>query len=143
MRGTIRLFAIVTTASGATTCVTFGLSLALHRLVQQPSGVMEKALTLALLLPVAAAAWWVFRKLQSDYTYREARAVTFAFAVFAPVSLAVGMLAGELAGGYAELFFRAPFALASAIAGVILVSTLGTFIAVLLALRITRRDELL
>ena len=144
MLGEIRLFAIITTASVATTFVNLGLTLAFSRLVQKPSKVMEGVcIIFTLILPIAAAAWWVFRRLRSDYPYREARAVTFAFAVFAPVSLGVGMLTGQLSGGYAESVLGTRFALAGAVAGVIVVSVLGTFIAALLALRVTRGDELL
>lgn len=90
-------------------------------------------------LPTGIAAWWMFRKLHSYCTRREARAVAIAFAVLAPVSFGIAFVLSELSGGYAELLLGSRFALAGAFVGTVLVATLVNFALCLFTLRITRQ----
>ena len=64
--------------------------------------VVLAGLTLTVLLPSFAASAWMIRKLRKTYSAREARAVSIAFGLCAPIFLCVSMLFGEITGGYAE-----------------------------------------
>jgi hypothetical protein len=91
------------------------------------------------LLPTALAAWWIFRKLQARLSRREARAVTIAFVLCAPIVLLVAVVLAELTGGHAEKLLGSPFALAGAISGVFVVAPLGSIVPTALTLWMTRR----
>lgn len=91
------------------------------------------------LLPTGLAGWWVFRKLQARLTRREARAVTIAFILCAPIALLVATVLGTLSGGYAEAFLGTRFALPGALAGVLVLTPLGSIVPTALTLWMTRR----
>ncbi len=56
-------------------------------------------------VPDTLATWWLFRRLRLDQPRNDARRAATAFAVSAPVTLAVAYLLGEFVGGYAEMVF--------------------------------------
>jgi hypothetical protein len=93
------------------------------------------------IIPSGIAAWWMFRKLRAHCTRREARAVALTFGVFTPVSLGVALVLAQIPGGYAEALLGGPFALVGAFAGTVVMTTLLSFLACLLALSVTRRIE--
>jgi hypothetical protein len=74
----------------------------------------------AVILPDAAATWWIFRRLQLDRARGDARRGATAFAVSAPVALAVSYPLSELVGGYTEGILRSRFILPAALGVVVL-----------------------
>jgi hypothetical protein len=80
--------------------------------------------TLIIFLPHGLAAGWTFRKLRVLLSRDEARRATIAFAVSAPVTLAIGYPLSLLVGGYAEVPLGSRFILPS----------IGVFIITLMAL---------
>jgi hypothetical protein len=92
---------------------------------------------LLVFLPIGIAAWWIFQKLQARYTRREARAVATAFGVFTPVSLAVATVLSQLPGGYAASLGRS-FSVVGVFVGVVVMTTLLSFLVCLFTLRMTR-----
>ena len=81
------------------------------------------------------AAWWVFRKLQTQVTKPEAWAVTKAFAVSTPLALAVAIPLAQIPGGYAETFLGKWFILPVVFVAIAVTATLMTFAVSLAALR--------
>jgi len=94
----------------------------------------------AIFLPGSIGAWWIFRRLQTHYTKREARAVAIGFAVFMPMSLAIANPLAQIPGGYAAILGPS-FGLIGAVAGIVVMTTLISFLLCSLALWVTRRDE--
>lgn len=143
MRSTFRLFLVFTVASLIITTVYFGLVLAVapfpHK-ASVPRVIQAIGLVLTVFTPIGAGAWWIAKKLREDYPQRTARAVAIAFVIFTPVSLGVAVLFSTLIGAYAEGFGGQPlFGLAGALAGIVIVTALLSFIACSLVLWITRR----
>jgi len=56
------------------------------------------------IVPDALASWWIFRRLLIDRPRRDAWRAATAFAVSAPVTLALAYLLSAVVGGYAETF---------------------------------------
>lgn len=94
---------------------------------------------LFLLLVSALAAWRMFRKLREQYTRREARAVSLAFGVLAPVTLAVGLVLAIFPGGYAAALLGNGFGVVGAFAGTVVVTALLSWGLCTFALSMTRR----
>src|SRR5258706_4826456 len=81
MRNASRLFMIVAKASLIATTVLFGLVLAVPPLLHRhgvPRVLQAIAVAIAVFIPIGASAWWMFRKLQSNYTQPEARKMAIA-----------------------------------------------------------------
>jgi hypothetical protein len=78
---------------------------------------------MAVVGPDGMAAWWIFRRVQTDHSRNDARRAATGFAVSAPLALAVAYLLGELVGGYAEVVLGRYFVL-PAVAAVIVVLTI-------------------
>jgi hypothetical protein len=93
-------------------------------------------------LPSSCAALWIFRKLQSRCTRREARAVALAFGVLTPILLAISMIFGTLAGAFAEGVVGGPFILLAAFGAPILLTIVLVFCISLFTLRMTHHIEL-
>jgi Na+/citrate or Na+/malate symporter len=114
MRGAYRLFIVVEKAALIVAVGYFAL-LALTLYVVGLKGDSmpikgEILVGLAVFLPIGASVWWIFRKLQTTYPRREARAVSIAFGVFTPISLLVAtILGGPILGGYADMLVRSRF----------------------------------
>lgn len=66
---------------------------------------------LIVIIPDALAAWWIFRRVRSNRSRDDARRAATAFAVSAPVVLAIGYPLGFLVGGYAEVILGGRFIL--------------------------------
>jgi len=100
------------------------------------------ALIAAFIIPLGVAFWWMFHKLQSYYSRREALAASVAFAVVAPVPLAIGLVLGTTVGrSYADVIFRTQsraVAFTGAVAGTVVIIILMALIMSALALWITR-----
>jgi hypothetical protein len=77
----------------------------------------------AVILPDAVATWWIFRRLLLDRARGDAQRGATAFAVSAPVTLAVSYPLGELVGGYTEGILGSHFIL-PAVLGVIVLLTI-------------------
>jgi MFS family permease len=106
---------------------------------EQKSVAVELAFLMAILLPITAAVRWLFRKLRNTYERREARAVSIAFGVFTPISLAVSMVLGEVSAGYAEsLGGRRFFGAIGAFAGALMMTVFLTLFVCALVLRVTK-----
>lgn len=56
-------------------------------------------------VPGALATWWIFRRLRVDRPGGDARRAATAFAVSAPLTLAIAYWVGELIGGCAAVVF--------------------------------------
>ncbi len=85
-------------------------------------------------VPDGLAAWWIFRRLLVDHQRSDARRGVMAFAVSAPVVLAVGMVLGELVGGYAEVILGSHFILPAVAAFVMVLMIFGPSAVVVWAL---------
>ncbi len=137
MRDKFRLFIVVGKAVLITTvgCPVplLALKLALTR------GEQGTLTLIAIILATGIATWRIFRKLQTDYTRREARAVATTFAILAPVSLAIAMPLSLIPGGYAEMLLGSPFAPVGAFAGIVATTPILDFLPCLLTLWMTRR----
>jgi ABC-type Co2+ transport system permease subunit len=109
MRSTRKLFVSVAETSVLYTFLSWALLF-----VKWPEGSFPGVfvvLLLAVLLPDGLAAWWVFRKVRRYRSRKDSLRAAAAFAVSAPLVLAVGNLLSELIGGYAELLFGGRFVL--------------------------------
>ena len=114
-----------------------GSKIALTRREEEIAGVT------LMILATGTAAWWMFRKLQSQCTRREARALATAVAALTPVSLGGAILFAETSGGYADLVLGSPFGLVGAVVGVIVVTNLVNFALCLFTLWMTRQIVIL
>jgi hypothetical protein len=126
------LFIVVGKAALITILVWFGLVLGVPRFkIGMMSGeqqILKAAVVfLLVLLPTGIATWWIFRKLQSHYTRREARAVATAFGAFTPVSLLIAIPLAQIPGGYAS-FLGGPFGLVGAFMGVVVMTAILNFL---------------
>jgi hypothetical protein len=145
MRNTSRLFLVIAMGAVIATVLYFALALALAALFQRPSVprvVQGVGVAVTVLLPICLAAFWIFRKLQAEYTRREARAAAITFGVFTPVPLAISLLLGPIVGGYTGIFLRTEsrwVAFSGAVMGIVVMIALVTFMTSLLAVWITRR----
>jgi small-conductance mechanosensitive channel len=95
---------------------------------------------LAVIIPIGAATWWLFRKRQMHAPRREARTVAVVFAVFAPLALMIAIPVAQIPGSYASLLWR-PFGLIGAVVTVWVLSTLICFACCSIALWTVRRRE--
>ena len=144
MRNTSRLFLVIATGSLIATVLYFGLALALAILLQKPSVpriVQGIGVAVTVLVPICLAALLIFRKLQAEYTRREARAAAITFGVFTPVPLAISLLLGPIVGGYTGIFLGTEsrlVAFSGAVIGIVVMIALVTFVTGLLAVWITR-----
>lgn len=144
MRNTSRLFLVIAMRSLIATVLYFGLALALAALFQRPSVpriVQGIGVAVTVLVPICLGALWIFRKLQAEYTRREARAAAITFGVFTPVPLAISLLLGPIVGGYTGIFLRTEsrlVAFSGAVMGIVVMIALVTFVTSLLAVWITR-----
>ena len=106
MRDAMRLPSAVGEATLFLTVGSIGLILVLTKLGFDPDGratpTVLAGLILTVALPSFAASVRLFRRLRKTYSAREARAVSIAFGLCAPVFLGVSMVFGEITGGYAE-----------------------------------------
>ena len=143
MRPTLRLFLAVAEAALLLTAASFAVALIAGKSFMTPvPSAAGKALVvgLGLVLPIAAASWWMFRRLVGHYSRPEARATAIAFGVFIPVPWAMGLLIGQIAGGYAAKIFGDRFAFAGAVASLVLIITLMSFIASAFVIWLVRRS---
>lgn len=145
MRNTSRLFLVIAKGSLIATVLYFVLALALAALLQRPSVpriVQGIGVAVTVLAPICLAAFWIFRKLQAEYTRREARAAAITFGVLTPVPLAISLLLGPIVGGYTGIFLGTEsrwVAFSGAVMGIVVMIALVTFMTSLLAVWITRR----
>ncbi len=145
MRNTSRLFLVIAMGSVIATVLYFGFALALAALLQKPTVpriVQGVGVAVTVLVPICLAASWIFRKLQAEYTRREARAAAITFGVFTPVPLAISLLLGPIVGGYTGIFLRTEsrmVAFSGAVLGIVVMIALVTFVTSLLAVWITHR----
>jgi len=86
--------------------------------------VATTGVTLAVIVPDALAAWWIFRKLLTDRPQNDARRGAIGFAVSAPLVLGIGNVLGMLIGGWAGRLLGSRFIL----------PTLGAFVITLMVL---------
>ena len=143
MRPTLRLFLVVAEAALLLTAACFAVALTVGKpFIAPASSAVGKALVvgLGLVLPIAVASWWTFRRLLRYYSRPEARATAIAFGVFMPVPLAIGLLIGEIVGGYTAKIFGDRFAFAGAVASLVLIVTLLSFIASAFVIWLVRRS---
>ena len=130
MRSTRNLFTTVARAGVLFSVLSWALVFALVIVRRARFDVPESALSAALgtilvvFAPDVLAAWWLFSRLRTDRPRNDARRAAIAFAISAPLTSAVGMVLGELVGGYAEVFLGRLFILPS----------IGIFIIVLMVL---------
>jgi hypothetical protein len=109
-------------ASLITTTAAFMVVFAIQALKLNLTPTQEEVTGLILgCLPGGMAAWWMFRKLQTRYTKREARLTAITLAVFTPVSLLGAVFLAEITGGFAASLWN-PLGLVGAFAGTVLVT---------------------
>jgi hypothetical protein len=103
-----------------------------------PLNTQVAAVFAAILVPICAVMWWMFRKLRQHYPRREALAAAIAFGVFAPISLLVATPFATIPGGYAASFLGPAFGLIGAFAGLVAMIAALVFMPPVLALWIAR-----
>lgn len=143
MRPTLRLFLVVAEAALLLAAACFALALTAGKSFMTPApSAADKALVvgLGIVLPIAGASWWTFRRLSRYYSRPEARAIAIAFGFFMPVPLAMGLVLGQVVGGYTAKLFGDRFAFAGAVTGLVLIITLMSFIASALVIWLVRRS---
>jgi hypothetical protein len=143
MRDAIRLSSAVGKATLFLTAGSIGLVLALTKLRFHPDHKANPAvlagLILTVLLPSFAASAWMLRKLRKTYSAREARAVSIAFGLCAPIFLCVSMVFGEITGGYAEALGGGGFfILVGAFGGPFVLTAFLSLLVCTAVLRVTR-----
>jgi hypothetical protein len=142
MRDTFRLSVIVGKAALIVTTGCFALVLASRMLGFKPDikPIQGEILgVVACFIPIAGATAWISRKLRAVYPRREARALSIAFGIFTPISLAVSFVLAEITGGYAEILAGPKFfGLIGAFIGVALMTAFLSFLVCSVVLRITR-----
>lgn len=143
MRNALRLFAVVGKASLIFTAGSLVLlaGAGVGGFVADKRAITEiLVLVLAVLLPLAAAVGWMLRRMQREYATREARAMTIAFGLCAPLFYMLSMVLGEISGSYGEALGGQPiFGMISAFTGVIVLTAFFSFVVCLLVLLVTRR----
>jgi len=105
-----------------------------------PRSLQAVAVLLTVLLPVCAAGWLLFRRLDRQYEKGNAKAIAITFCVFTPLSLSIAILLASITGGYLGFLGR-PFGLVGAFAGMVVITTLSSFMACMIAVWIIRRRE--
>jgi hypothetical protein len=82
-------------------------------------------------VPGAWATWWIFRRLRVDRPGSDARRAATAFAVSAPLTLAIAYVFGALILGYAEVVFgsRSVFSAVATFVIVLMILLPGTVVA--------------
>jgi hypothetical protein len=135
MTKTLSLIAVLlTTSSIAVTCylsaIFFVLAVAPDAVRREPHGVQWIGFLAWIIVPAAALAWWLFKKMQQTYSRRIARAAAFAFGAITPVSLGVAFAVSPLAGGFI-----------GAMVATFAVAVLLTVAVCLFAIRIVRWEE--
>jgi hypothetical protein len=146
MRGPLRLFIVVAEAALILTTAWFALVLVAMAVGLKPDLAPltpthgDILVGVTFVLTIVAAAWWLFRRLHSHWTKREARAVAVAFGIFAPISFIVAIFLSPITGGYTEMLTGRRFVgLVGAFVGIAVITALLSFIACALVLWITRR----
>jgi hypothetical protein len=142
MRDLIRLFVIV--AKAAVIVVGGAYALVLATMAFRTDGDARPTVGIliglgAAFLPTVVAIWWISRTLRTVFQRREARAISTAFGVFAPVSLGVALGLSPIAGGYGEFVGHRPvFGLVGLLLGTAMVTALLSFLVCATVLRVTR-----
>lgn len=141
MRDAFRLFVIVGRAALIAAGGLFALVLTLSRFgfnADHKSAWAEILVLVACFLPLGVATAWMFRKLRTVYSRREARAVSIAFGIFTPISLGVSILV-PIPGGYALAPDVPKFlGLVGLVVGTALTTSVLSFLVCALVLRVTR-----
>jgi hypothetical protein len=104
----------------------------------------EVIAAIAVILPIGASTWWIFRKLKRlGFSQREARSVSIAYAASSPFWLVLALVPGEISGSIAEPFLGRIFILPSVFIGTVFVEAILSFATCAFVLWLIRRgDEL-
>lgn len=143
MKVILQMFTITGKASLLFTAIYFLLVVTFYKFLPRTVGSTSKAviILIALVVPVGLTAWWLLRKLQTQYSKRVALPATIAFAVVAPLALAMGLVLGPITGSYSDLIVGTDsraIAFAGAFGAIVLVIALMTFLSGSVILWITR-----
>lgn len=143
MRNVLQLFTSVAEASLIVVAVYFALAVAVGEHFSPsdaPPAAQAIAVLAVLFVPIAAAAWWMFRVTQKHHTKRGAKFVTTAFVVSTPISLLISVSVAQIPGAYAAILGR-PFGLIGAFVSLVVIVGLLDFAACSLALWAAGRFE--
>jgi len=143
-RGTFPLFVVVGEAALFITAVYFLIvRFAIKAFLASgvPPAAREIVGILGLFLPIAAASWWMFRRLLDHYARPEAHAAAKTFGFFAIVPVATGLVLGQIVGGFTGTLLGDRFAFAGAVAGFALIVTLMSFAASAIAIGLVRLEK--
>ena len=154
-RRTFRLFTVVGQAAFLFTGACFLLTvLCFHLLVPRSAWFVPPpstptigeivTLLIFFVVPAALGFWWIFRKLRTEYSRRQAISAATAFAVVSPVPLVIGLALGPIVGDYTGSFFGTEsrlVAFSGVVLGIVMVIALMTFVPSLLAMWITRPNK--
>jgi formate hydrogenlyase subunit 3/multisubunit Na+/H+ antiporter MnhD subunit len=143
MGDTMRLSSAVGKATLFLAVGSIGLVLALAKVGFDPDVKATPAilagLIVTVLLPSFAASAWLLRKLRKTHSVREARAVSIAFGLCAPILLGVSMAFGGVTGGYAEaLGGGGSFILVGAFGGPFILTAFLSLLVCAVVLRVTK-----
>lgn len=142
MRDAFRFFAIVGKAALIAAGGLFALVLALTLFGFNPDhkpAWAEILVLVACFLPLGVATAWMFRKLRTVYSRREARAVSIGFGLFTPVSLGVALVLAEITGGFSQVLAGSMIlGLIGAFVGAVVITAVLSSLVCALVLRVTR-----
>jgi len=93
----------------------------------------------ATLVPISAATWWLFGKVQQVYSRRDARVAAITFAVFSPISLLVATPVATLPGNWAAGLLGPTFGPVGAFLGLMVLTGVLILVPMALAVWIARR----
>ncbi len=129
MKRSVRLLLLIMRGSAVVTLGCFALVLPLFKLhlTSIEQGVAGMAIAF---VPSGLAGWWTSRTLRSEYPPVAARAAGITFAVLAPVGLGIGLLLGQVIGGFAGALLGNPFSFLGFLVGIVATIVMMTLPAV-------------
>jgi hypothetical protein len=113
------------------------LLLVLLHFIDPLSHLTELIVVVAEFIPCGIAAVWLYRKIQTRYSKRDAKKVAIGFVVFTPISLAVALVLAPL-GAYAEHLGRL-FVLPGVFTGIVVILTLLNYLVSIFSLWVSRQ----
>lgn len=121
MGATHRLFMTSAQAALLFTATSWALTFTILGLIPEAPTHRGMSIAVAVILPDALGTWLIFRKLRLDHGRGDARRAATAFAVSAPVALAVSLPLAGLVGAYTEGTLGGRFILLAVLGFVVLV----------------------
>jgi hypothetical protein len=140
-----QLLSTVGIATLFVTCCAVGLVALSSNIIHASTDLRQEMISIAaVVLPVSAATWWIFRRLKrSGFSKREARAIAIAYAASGPFWFVLALVPGEISGAVVERFLGGFFILPTVFVGAVVTNAILSFSTSAFILWLMRRgDEL-